>query len=106
MSFIKAILRFLRFKRKKKQTKSITFGDSYAVTTGTYVGEIFIYIKTVNKAHCFLSIPKMLNREVPEDKFKYAKDNKVIEFLECVPKNERILCKLQYEYNEEQDTNN
>lgn len=75
-------------------------GSAYAVTTGTYVGEVFIYIKNDEGNVHFLSIPKMLNREVPVDKFKYAIDNNVIEYIERIPRNERDVCNSQYEANE------
>ncbi|MDB4464492.1 hypothetical protein N9033_00310 [bacterium] len=88
------------FKKTKDVHESLVIGDSYAVTTGTYVGEIFIYVKQVENNYCFLSIPKMLNREVPQDKFEYAKTHKVIEFLEKIPRDERVMCELQYNQNE------
>tara|TARA_A100001011_G_C14267135_1_gene825208 strand:+ start:719 stop:1015 length:297 start_codon:yes stop_codon:yes gene_type:complete len=75
-------------------------GSAYAVTTGTYVGEVFIYIREDDTNIHFLSIPKMLNREVPIEKFKYATDNNVIEFIEKIPRNERVICNSQYEANE------
>jgi len=43
----------------------------------------------------------MVNREVPLDKFEYAMTHKVIEFLEKIPHNERDMCELQYNKNEE-----
>jgi len=75
-------------------------GSAYAVTTGTYVGEVFIYIRRDDTNIHFLSIPKLLNREVPVEKFEYATKNNVIEFVERIPRNERDVCKSQYEANE------
>lgn len=84
-----------------REDDQLSLGSAYAVTTGTFVGEIFVYIKQDTKHIHFLSIPKMLNREVPLDKFEYATKNKVIEFVEKLPKNERIMCEKQYEANEQ-----
>jgi len=74
-------------------------GVAYAVTTGKYVGEIFIYISADDENVYFLSIPKMLNREVPLSKFSYAVEKKVIEYVQRIPRNERVVCKAQYESN-------
>ena len=101
MNIIKKLIRV--FKKTKELQKPLVprLGDAYAVTTGTYVGEIFIYVKQIESNYCFLSIPKMVNREVPLDKFEYAMTHKVIEFLEKIPHNERDMCELQYNKNEE-----
>ena len=93
------IIAFLKNLFIKSDVREVP-GSAYAVTTGTYVGEVFIYIRGDEKNIHFLSIPKMLNREVPVDKFKYATDINVIEFIERIPRNERVMCNLQYEANE------
>ena len=93
--------RFFEFIKNlfQKPPQKEALGAAYAVTAGTFVGEIFIYISTDETNVYFLSIPKMLNREVPLDKFKYALDNNVIEFIQMIPRNERLVCKSQYESN-------
>ena len=95
------VLQFIKGIFKKKQESHIQkkLGAAYAVTTGTFVGEIFIYISEDSNNMHFLSIPKMLNREVPLEKFEYAVNNKVIEFVQVIPRNEREVCKAQYESN-------
>jgi len=84
----------------KLKTDKFKLGDVYAVTTGTYVGEMFVYIDTISDSHNFLSIPKILNRVVPADKFDYAIETKVIEYVERIPYNERRVCEAQYRANE------
>ena len=84
-----------------RDSGEVTLGSAYAVTTGTFVGEIFIYIKQDAEHMHFLSIPKMLNREVPIEKFDYAIKTKVIEYIEKIPRNERSMCRIQYEANEQ-----
>lgn len=88
------------FKKPKDVEDRQALGAAYAVTTGTYVGEIFVYIREDEKHLHFISIPKLLNREVPHEKFQYAIDNNVIEYVETIPKNEQKMCKAQYEANE------
>ena len=99
MKLIKKLINI--FNKTEGSQESLAVGYSFAVTTGTYVGEIFIYVKQVEDNYCFLSIPKMLNREVPVGKFEYAKKHKVIEFIEKIPRNESDMCELQYKQNEE-----
>ena len=41
----------------------------------------------------------MKTREVPREKYDYAIQNGVLEYVERLPKNERTLCKLQYKSN-------
>lgn len=95
------ILKYIKKLFSRTSDKSATLGAAYAVTTGTYVGEIFVYIDKDDDNMFFLSIPKMLNREVPIEKFKYAIKENVVEYLQIIPKNERVVCKAQYEANEQ-----
>jgi hypothetical protein len=53
-------------------------------------------MELVNDTLMFLSIPKMLIREVPMEKYKYGISNNILEFIERLPRNERKICKLQY----------
>ena len=72
----------------------------YAVGTGTYVGELFVFVKKQGDNYCFLSVPKNRNREVPVDKFEFALKHKIIEFVELLPKPIHKLCIAQHQYNE------
>lgn len=68
----------------------------YAVNTGLYVGEFFVYIKQTDNLYHFLSLPKMIKREIPIDKFEIGKKNKILSFVESLPKNIHEYCALQY----------
>ena len=46
--------------------------NTYAITTGDYVGEMFIYIESDDDCHKFLSVPKNVNRKVPKEKFELS----------------------------------
>jgi len=74
-------------------------GDTYAVQTGEYVGELLIYIKTNYLDLCFLSVPKNINRDIPIDSFNLAKDNNIIEYVELLPVDVIDISIKQYEKN-------
>ena len=52
---------------------------SYAITTGTYVGEILVFIEGNGEDYCFISIPKNKNRVVPKDKFHFGLAEEIVE---------------------------
>ena len=85
-----------RFLNPDNSTK---LGACYGVLHGRYVGELFVFIEEDDNVMHFLSIPNMKNREVPVDKYKYGLKSGVIEFVEMLPRNERIVCKEQYKAN-------
>ena len=72
----------------------------YAVGTGTYVGELWLWIKSTPEEHLFFSIPKNVNRRAPIDKFEWAMKHKVMEFVELLPKDVYALCEAQWKHNE------
>lgn len=96
INFFKRLFR----KRTPKQHQAV-FGSCYGVLTGKYVGEMFVYIDDDESNMQFLSIPTMKNRVVPIDKYKYAISNGVLDYIERLPKNERRVCKIQFETNKE-----
>jgi hypothetical protein len=65
--------------------KQIKPGDIYAVHTGTYAGEMLIFIKKLGVDYCFLSIPNMLNRVIPKVIFEYGRNNNILKYVERVP---------------------
>jgi len=72
----------------------------YAVGTGVYVGEMLVYCKKDEHNYYFLSIPKMLNRTIPIDRFDFAIENKIAEFVTDLPKKIHNICVKQFEYNQ------
>lgn len=75
-------------------------GDVFAVSTGKFLGEFFVYIKSCSKTKCFLSLPKMIIREIDDEKIDQALDNNILEFQERLPRDVRRVCIKQYEQNE------
>ena len=76
----------------------------YAITTGDYVGEMFIYMREALDTYHFLSVPKMVNRAVPKDKFEIGWNSDIIELVETAPTEVYEVAVAQFNYNE--DSNN
>lgn len=74
--------------------------EVYAVGTGAYVGEMLVYCKADDKQYHFLSIPKNINRSVPIDKFDFAIEHKIAEFVTTLPRKVHNICVKQFEYNQ------
>lgn len=54
-------------------------GYIYAVGTGTYVGEMFVFVEENEDSYNFISIPKNENRCVPKEKFEIGIKYKILE---------------------------
>lgn len=89
------------FLNKKKSPRP---GDIFAVTTGLYIGEFFVFTETVNDEHMFLSLPKMLVRTVPKVNYDHAIKNKIISYIERLPKDIFSVCQMQYKKNKNNKT--
>lgn len=74
-------------------------GHSYAILTGTYVGEIFVYISETEHEYLFISIPKNINRSVPKDKFHYGLSSNIVEYVEKITTKVFNLLKKQHAFN-------
>ena len=74
-------------------------GYVYAVLTGTYVGEMLVYVQKHDDTYQFISIPKNINREVPADKFDLGISEKIVEPVEKIPNNIFSLLRKQFDYN-------
>lgn len=68
----------------------------YAITGGTYLGELFVFIEKDSTNFMFLSLPDMKIRLVPHDKFYFGIDNKIIDILKKIPRYVYDVCKSQY----------
>jgi hypothetical protein len=77
-------------------------GYSYAVTTGTYVGEILVYVGGDQVNFKFISIPKNINREIPKEKFDFGMENKIVEVVEKLPSGVYSILEKQFVYNSKQ----
>jgi hypothetical protein len=75
-------------------------GALYAITKGKFLGEFFVYIKMVGESHYFLSLPKMINREIPDTHFITGIKDGVLEFQEHLPKDFAQISFAQFDKNE------
>lgn len=73
---------------------------AYAVTKGAYLGEILIFICSSATHHCFLSIPSMVNRKIPKEKFDFGLNNGILEQVKSLPSNVYDTVEKQYQKNE------
>jgi len=89
------------FRNKLKSPKP---GDTFAVTTGLYIGEFFVFIEESNNEYNFLSLPKMIIRSVPSVNHNHALKNKIISFVERLPSYVFQVCQLQYKKNKNSKT--
>jgi hypothetical protein len=84
------IFNFLKPKIKK--------GDVYAVQTGDFVGQFFNFIKKDGDEYVFLSTPMMKIQRVPKEKFDFAKEQGIIEYIENLPRNIFQVIEAEYQH--------
>ena len=65
--------------------KDVRCGKMYACSTGKYAGSFLIFIKSKDNEYGFLSIPKMENQWMPKEKFDFAIEYGILEFVKNVP---------------------
>jgi len=86
-------INFLKFKKHPKKRYI------YAVTKGSFLGELLVFIKQDKEQYNFLSLPIMTNRNIPELKFILGIEQKIVEVVEKLPKNVYKVCEAQYKKN-------
>lgn len=74
-------------------------GCTYAVGTGTYVGEMFVFVENDKDNYCFISIPKNVNRIVPKDKFLVGLEANIIDYVGPVDIDVFNLLEKQFVFN-------
>lgn len=82
-----------------RNKKNPRFGDAYAVQTGDYAGQLFVFIRKNDEVYEFLSTPLMENRQVPIEKFDFAFDESIIEYVKRLPRYVRNITRLKFEEN-------
>jgi len=80
---------------RKNDIKPISKGV-YGVPHGVYRGELFCYVEEGKTDYYFLSLPKMVVRVVPKNKFDFAIENSIIEFVEELPNKVYKVIEAQY----------
>lgn len=77
--------------------KKIRKGDVYAVQAGDFVGQMFNFVEQKGDDYCFLTTPEIKIQKVPIEKFDFAKEHEIIEYVETLPRNIFKVIKAQYE---------
>jgi len=72
----------------------------YAVTTGHFVGEMWVLIDDRDGEYRFLSVPSNVNRTAPIEKVDFGVKEKIIEYVSDLPTDMHALIKDQFNYNE------
>jgi hypothetical protein len=84
------------FKLKKEQNKTFNKGDFFVVTGGTYGGEYLLLMEQNEDNLHFFVLPDKKIRIIKEDVLTRGQSNRVVEYIENVPK--LIFKECQYEY--------
>ena len=79
-----------------KNTKKSKERYLYAVKHGDHAGKFLAYIKSDTTTHFFLSIPGNEKLEIPIADFNNGIDNKIVDFVEVLPRNVYKVIKAQY----------
>lgn len=74
-------------------------GNTYAVGTGSFVGEMFVFIEETQDTYEFISIPKNENRSVPKEKFHFGLKNNIVEYVKEIDKDVLVLLEKQFVFN-------
>ena len=80
-----------KFKTSRPNRKFI-----YAVTGGTYLGELLVYIESKHDTYNFLTLPDMAIRSIPKEKFEFGINENIVEKAGKLPNYVYKVCKAQY----------
>ena len=78
----------------------IKVGSIYAVHGGIYIGEMLVVVAITKNDIQLLSIPNMVNRNIPHDIFISGRNNDIIRYVEQCPDDIAQVCIKQHESNE------
>jgi len=81
---------------KPKSSKELKTGDLFAISTGSYLGEFFVFIERKSSIQYFLSLPKMINRQIDEKQIDHALSTGILEFQENLPDDVKKVCTEQH----------
>jgi hypothetical protein len=72
-------------------------GNSYAVESGTFCGETLVLIELKEDKLFFLCLPALTIKEITKADFDRGLENKIVKFIENLPKFAFKTCKKQYQ---------
>ena len=88
------LIMFSFLKKKEHPIK----GRAYAVTVGDYFGEMLVFVEESTEYN-FLSLPNMVNRAIPKDKFHFGLENKIVDDVKQIPDKFFKVVEAQYKVN-------
>lgn len=83
----------------KMINKTPIIGNVYAVHTGTYAGQMLLFVEKQSIDYCFLSVPEMNNLTIPKTIFEHGINNNIVKYVETVPKYVLKVSIAQYKHN-------
>jgi hypothetical protein len=69
----------------------------YAILKGSYAGEYLVFVKEQDNTYTFFSLPGKVILTVPKDSFDNGFNNKILDFVERLPKS--VYKVVESEYN-------
>ena len=72
-------------------------GDVFAVQTGDFAGQMFYFMEQTETDYIFIAAPEIKIQKVPIEKFDFAKEHDIIEYVENLPRKIFKVVKKQYE---------
>ena len=90
---MKEILKFLKNTENSHPKKR----GIYCILGGNYGGEFFVFLEEAENNFTFISLPNKEVRHVPKNSFNMGIKNKLVEYIECLPK--RVFKVVEKEYN-------
>lgn len=79
-----------------KDIKKPRCRNLYAVKHGDHAGKFLAYIQSSKDTHHFLTIPGNECLEIPIADFENGIDNKIVDFVEIIPRSVFKVVKAQY----------
>lgn len=71
-------------------------GTLFAVNSGVFIGEFFVYMEEDGDKWVFLSLPDLFIRKVPPEEFEKGFELGILEKIETLPDNVLTLLQEQY----------
>lgn len=80
-------------------------GNLYAVTTGTYVGEMYVMVEQNSECCGVLLLPKNTNKQIPNVKIEFGLKHGIIELVQKLPSEIYEVIVAQYNKNKNENIN-
>ena len=90
----------LKYKNRKLHKRGL-----YAITTGDYIGQFFVFIEEIDKkgtkVHKILSLPDMQLQYISDQHVKQGLKSGILDLIRILPKNIYNHCCKEFSYQEQ-----